>query len=152
MSLFSTSSTTSGKIVFVHLHTVKLHPGALHESKSTIPQSSLAHRGILSSLSTALPLPVTGNFHNGQTMCHSDINSAKTCRISRTKACLGYILVKLLALTRITSPGKFLINTRSDPPPPSIVYRNLPVRTRCFRVGWVQFKLRLHGPSRLTKY
>ena len=76
-----------------------------------------------------LPLPVTGNFHNGQTMCHSDINSAKTCRISRTKACLGYILVKLLALTRITSPGKFLINTRSDPPPPSIVYRNLPVRT-----------------------
>ena len=43
-------STTSGKIVFVHLHTVKLHPGALHESKSTIPQSSLAHRGILGSL------------------------------------------------------------------------------------------------------
>ena len=29
-------STTSGKIVFVHLHTVKLHPGALHESKSII--------------------------------------------------------------------------------------------------------------------
>ena len=128
MSLFS---TTSGKIVFVHLHTVKLHPGALHESKSTIPQSSLAHRGILGSLSTALPLPVTGIFHNGQTMCHSDINSAKTCRISRTKACLGYILVKLLALTRITSPGKFLINTRSDPPSPSIMYRNLLVHTPC---------------------
>ena len=109
-------STTSGKIVFVHLHTVKLHPGALHESKSipsiSIPQSSLVHRGILGSLSTALPLPVTGNFHNGQTMCHSDINSAKTCRICT-------ILVKFLALTRITSPGKKLINTRSDPPPPA---------------------------------
>ena len=115
-------STTSGKIGFVHLHTVKLHPRALHESKSTIPQSSLAHRGILDSLSTALPLPVTGNFHNGQTMCHSDINSAKTCRIST-------ILVKFLALTCITSPGKFLIKTRSNPPPPSIVYQNLPVHT-----------------------
>ena len=95
---------------------------AIHESKSipstSIPQSSLAHRGILGSLSTALPLPVTGNFHNGQTMCHSAINLAKTCRISHTKACLGYILVKFLALTRITSPGKNLINTRSDPSSP----------------------------------
>ena len=125
-------STTRGKIVFVHLHTVKLHPGALHESKSTIPQSSLAHRGILGSLSTTLPLPVTGNFHNGQTMWHSDINSAKTRRIST-------ILVKFLALTRITSPGKNLINTRSDPPPPSIVYRNLPVRTPCY--GFMRFFL-----------
>ena len=102
--------------------------------------SSLAHRGIIGSLSTTLPLPVTGNFHNGQTMCHSDINSAKTCRIST-------ILVKFLALTRITSPGKNLINTRSDPPPPSIVYRNLPVRTPCWYVALINFPFKYHHPT-----
>ena len=33
------------------------------------------------------------------------------------------------ALTGITNSGNFVINTRFDPPAPSIVYRNLPVHT-----------------------
>ena len=50
------------------------------------------------------------------------------CRISCLKACLSYILVKLLYYSTCY---KSRINTKIWPPPPSIVYRNLPVLTPC---------------------
>ena len=53
------------------------------------------------------------------------------CRITCLKACLGYILVNFSALTCVVSPRKNLINTTINPPPPSVVYRNLPVHTPC---------------------